>query len=128
MTLLISGALSSCDKQVDYKTTVEEIYSNETTHSVKLIGFLSEIDNVKTYNWEIASNSSISFEYVLPNSFAMSPKICDSLKIVFDDEKQLLYKNGEGLFVSEKKEDISKHETRYLYSITKQMYDSASIK
>lgn len=128
MTLLISGALSSCNKQVDYQTTIEEIYSNDTNHSVVLIGFISETDNIKTYNWEIASNSSISFEYVLPESFAMTPKICDSLKIVFDDEKQLWYKNGEGLFIPENKEDISKHGTRYYCTITKQMYDSASFK
>lgn len=128
MTLLLSGVLSSCHKIVDYKTLVENVYTNETEYSVELVGFLSEPENtIHTYIWEIDSKSSISFNYELPTEYAIHPHFCDSVRVIFAGEKQILYKRGEGPLVYDRMEQMAKHGIRYYYTITKQMYDSASI-
>lgn len=127
MLLLISGALSSCGKgDIDYRYYFEHIYVNETNHDICVHGY-SYDDFFDNHDWLIAPDDSIVINNLKEYGNAVPvPAECDSVSVVFDDEKKLMVKHGDWILRNDNKERVSRYFVRLRHYITEEMYDSAS--
>ena len=125
MMLLLSGVLFSCGKtMVDYETTEEHIYNNQTEYHVVIKGYSmgSKWDGEE---WGINPSESLCIKSILPHRFTIDPSYCDSILVTFDSKKKIMIHKGEHFFADMKVEQIDKRWYRYNYYITDKLYNAS---
>ena len=125
MMLLLSGVLFSCGRTVvDYESTIEHIYENQTEYAVTITGYAEN-----TYwdgeVWSIDPLKSLNIKEKLPRGFTPNPSLCDSVLVTFDGKKNIMVRIGERFFADRKIENVDKRWDRYYYYITDELYNAA---
>lgn len=125
MLLVLSGVLFSCRKtMIDYETTEEHIYNNQTEYHVLITGYSvdSKWDGTE---WRINPSESLCIESRMPHKFTCDPSYCDSVLVTFDGKKKIMVRRGEHFFTDMKTEKVDKRWNRYYYYITDKLYNAA---
>ena len=125
MMLLLSGVLFSCGKtRIDYETTEEHIYNNQTEYHVLITGY-SVDSKWDGEEWRINPSESLCIESRLPHKITCDPSYCDSVLVTFDGKKKIMVRIGERFFADRKIENVDKRWNRYYYYITDELYNAA---
>ncbi len=126
---IIKGISSNMPAWLGYRCH----YVNETAYNVTLEGYFgAEHEGEKQHLWEIESHTELKMSHHAHAHIDRVVFFCDSLRIIFNGERELWFRRCDNLDANilkekfAKRERVNNHVISFTYEITEDMYNKST--